>query len=204
MVPKWCPDVKNKVVKRKTATITRYKKSLCLQGFSQITYKKICGNTGRFWLFHDPRNQLIRKGPWVRIPPSPPDAKGHPSGVLLCFLWRAGLFIKSPFTFLRISSIILVRRYRRRGKVPANRKLRGCIFMKLRKVKAIAKSLLGIFSALMALMLLTYNAVFGYIAIAVMCLYGILVAAFWRCPKCRKNLGPLYVKYCPNCGEKLN
>lgn len=76
--------------------------------------------------------------------------------------------------------------------------------MKLRKVKAIAKSLLGIFSALMALMLLTYNAVFGYIAIAVMCLYRILVAAFWRCPKCRKNLGPLYVKYCPNCGEKLN
>lgn len=59
MVPKWCPDVKNKVVKRKTATITRYKKSLCLQGFSQITYKKICGNTGRFWLFHDPRNQVV-------------------------------------------------------------------------------------------------------------------------------------------------
>jgi hypothetical protein len=58
MVPKWCPDVKNKVVKRKTAIITRYKKSLCLQGFSQITYKKICGNTGRFWLFHDPRNHV--------------------------------------------------------------------------------------------------------------------------------------------------
>ena len=76
--------------------------------------------------------------------------------------------------------------------------------MKLRKVKAIAKSLLGIFSALMALMLLTYNSVFGYIAIAVMGLYGILFSAFWRCPKCRKNLGPLYVKYCPNCGEKLN
>ena len=58
MVPKWCPDVKNKVVKRKTAIITRYKKSLCLQGFSQITYKKICGNTRRFWLFHDPRNAV--------------------------------------------------------------------------------------------------------------------------------------------------
>ena len=72
MVPKWCPDVKNKVVKRKTATITRYKKSLCLQGFSQITYKKICGNTGRFWLFHDPRNQLYLTVPWVRIPPTPP------------------------------------------------------------------------------------------------------------------------------------
>ena len=72
MVPKWCPDVKNKVVKRKTATITRYKKSLCLQGFSQITYKKICGNTGRFWLFHDPRNQFASNRTWVRIPSSPP------------------------------------------------------------------------------------------------------------------------------------
>lgn len=61
MVPKWCPDVKNRVVKRKNATITRYKKNLCLQGFSQITYKKICGNTGRFWLFHDPRNQVYRQ-----------------------------------------------------------------------------------------------------------------------------------------------
>ena len=72
MVPKWCPDVKNKVVKRKTAIITRYKKSLCSQGFSQITYKKICGNTGRFWLFHDPRNAVDRKVSRVRIPNSPP------------------------------------------------------------------------------------------------------------------------------------
>ena len=59
--------------------------------------------------------------------------------------------------------------------------------MKLRKVKAIAKSLLGIFSALMALMLLTYNAVFGYIAIAVMCLYGILVPAFGAAPNAGKT-----------------
>lgn len=64
MVPKWCPDVKNRAVKRKTAIITRYKKSLCLQGFSQITYKKICGNTRRFWLFHDPRNQVVQQ--WAR------------------------------------------------------------------------------------------------------------------------------------------
>ena len=77
MVPKWCPDVKNKVVKRKTATITRYKKSLCLQGFSQITYKKICGNTGRFWLFHDPRNQVVLTGSWVRIPPLPPNKNAN-------------------------------------------------------------------------------------------------------------------------------
>ena len=75
MVPKWCPDVKNKVVKRKTATITRYKKSLCLQGFSQITYKKICGNTGRFWLFHDPRNQFDGDITWVRIPPAAPERR---------------------------------------------------------------------------------------------------------------------------------
>ena len=72
MVPKWCPDVKNRAVKRKTAIITRYKKSLCLQGFSQITYKKICGNTRRFWLFHDPRNQFAGNRTWVRIPPAAP------------------------------------------------------------------------------------------------------------------------------------
>ena len=77
MVPKWCPDVKNKVVKRKTAIITRYKKSLCLQGFSQITYKKICGNTGRFWLFHDPRNQFASNRTWVRIPSSPPKTQSY-------------------------------------------------------------------------------------------------------------------------------
>jgi hypothetical protein len=35
---------------------------------------------------YNTRNQLNREVPWVRIPPSPPDAKGHPSGVLLCFL----------------------------------------------------------------------------------------------------------------------
>lgn len=56
MVPKWCPDVKNDFVKRKTAAIPRYAKSLDLQGFSRVSYKKLCGNTAQFWAFHDPRN----------------------------------------------------------------------------------------------------------------------------------------------------
>ena len=103
MVPKWCPDVKNKVVKRKTATITRYKKSLCLQGFSQITYKKICGNTGRFWLFHDPRNQLYLRVPWVRIPPTPPE-----NSVCKRFLPFAGFFFFLHLWDFSVSSLLKI------------------------------------------------------------------------------------------------
>lgn len=103
MVPKWCPDVKNKVVKRKTATITRYKKSLCLQGFSQITYKKICGNTGRFWLFHDPRNQLYLRVPWVRIPPTPPE-----NSVCKRFLPFAGFFFLLHLWDFSVSSLLKI------------------------------------------------------------------------------------------------
>ena len=98
VVPKWCPDVKNKIVKRKTATITRYKKSLCLQGFSQITYKKICGNTGRFWLFHDPRNAVVRKGTWVRIPPLPPSKKSVIKLIAGFLLFLNGLSGSFPFS----------------------------------------------------------------------------------------------------------
>ena len=103
MVPKWCPDVKNRVVKRKTATITRYKKSLCLQGFSQITYKKICGNTGRFWLFHDPRNQLYLRVPWVRIPPTPPE-----NSVCKRFLPFAGFFFLLHLWDFSVSSLLKI------------------------------------------------------------------------------------------------
>ena len=103
MVPKWCPDVKNKVVKRKTATITRYKKSLCLQGFSQITYKKICGNTGRFWLFHDPRNQWYLRVPWVRIPPTPPE-----NSVCKRFLPFAGFFFFLHLWDFSVSSLLKI------------------------------------------------------------------------------------------------
>lgn len=27
---------------------------------------------------------------------------------------------------------------------------------------------------------------------------------FWRCPDCGKFLGGLYVKHCPNCGNRLD
>ncbi len=34
--------------------------------------KKLCGDIGQFWAFHAPRNAVVRKGSWVRIPPLPP------------------------------------------------------------------------------------------------------------------------------------
>ena len=101
MVPKWCPDVKNKVVKRKTAIITRYKKSLCLQGFSQITYKKICGNTGRFWLFHDPRNQVIPNGTEGSNPSLSAKNKGYSVCYTLYFFVDKTARDSNPYNLLQ-------------------------------------------------------------------------------------------------------
>ena len=76
--------------------------------------------------------------------------------------------------------------------------------MNLKTTKKISILLLGVFAALMLIMALTLKPIFGYIAIAVMGVYGVFILIFWCCPKCSKNLGPLWVKCCPNCGEKLN
>lgn len=76
--------------------------------------------------------------------------------------------------------------------------------MNLEKAKIISRLLLGIFAVLMLILVLTLKPVFGYIASAVMGVYGIFLLMFWRCPKCGKNLGALWVKCCPNCGEKIN
>jgi len=76
--------------------------------------------------------------------------------------------------------------------------------MNLEKAKIISRLLLGIFAVLMLILVLTLKPVFGYIATAVMGVYGIFLLMFWRCPKCGKNLGALWVKCCPNCGEKIN
>lgn len=76
--------------------------------------------------------------------------------------------------------------------------------MDLKKAKLFTRVLLGIFAVLMLIMTLTLNPVFGYTAIAVMGVYGVFILKFWRCPKCDKNLGPLWVKCCPNCGEKID
>ena len=76
--------------------------------------------------------------------------------------------------------------------------------MDLKKAKTICIVLLGIFAMFMLIMGITSNSIFGYIAIAVMGIYGLFLSKFWRCPKCDKNLGPLWVKCCPNCGEKID
>lgn len=76
--------------------------------------------------------------------------------------------------------------------------------MKLKKAKMICFGILGIFLVLMLIMGVTSNPVFGYAALGVMAIYGVFIMIVWRCPKCGKNLGPLWVKCCPNCGEKIS
>ena len=81
--------------------------------------------------------------------------------------------------------------------------MRG-VFMDLRKAKKIYFLLLGIFVILMLLVGITSNPVFGYLAIGVMAIYGVLHYFFWRCPNCGEYMGPLWVKCCPQCGEKIS
>ena len=76
--------------------------------------------------------------------------------------------------------------------------------MDLRKAIKLSFLLLGIFMILMLAMGITSNLVFGYLAIGVMVIYGVFHYFFWRCPKCGENMGPLWVKCCPECGEKIN
>ena len=76
--------------------------------------------------------------------------------------------------------------------------------MELKKAKIICFGMLGIFLVLMLIMGVTSNPAFGYAALGVMAIYGVFIMIVWRCPKCGKNLGPLWVKCCPNCGEKIS
>lgn len=74
--------------------------------------------------------------------------------------------------------------------------------MNLKKTDIICDILLGIFAFLMIAMGITKIPTFGYAAIAVYILHGILHIIFYRCPSCKKYIGRRS-KYCPNCGEKL-
>ena len=76
--------------------------------------------------------------------------------------------------------------------------------MELKKAKMICFGMLGIFLVLRLIMGVTSNPAFGYAALGVMAIYGVFILIVWRCPKCGKNLGPLWVKCCPNCGEKIS
>ena len=79
-----------------------------------------------------------------------------------------------------------------------------CDCMDLRIAKTICFIIVGIITILLSAMGITTNPVFGYLAIAAVVIYFIFHHTFWRCSKCGKNLGPLWVKCCPNCGEKIN
>ena len=76
--------------------------------------------------------------------------------------------------------------------------------MDLKKAKSICFLLLAVFMILMLILGITSNPVFGYVAIGVMGIYGIFHYFYWRCPKCGENMGPLWVKCCSQCGEKIS
>ena len=75
--------------------------------------------------------------------------------------------------------------------------------MNLRNVKKVLMTFLAVFALLMMAMAFTHTAAFGYAAIGVVCIYGLLISRFWRCTRCGKNLGPLWIKHCPHCGEVI-
>ena len=75
--------------------------------------------------------------------------------------------------------------------------------MDLKKVKTICILMLAFFMMLMLMMCITINPVWGYVAIGWLGVYGIFITLAWKCPRCKKNLGPLWVKHCSNCGEKI-
>ena len=76
--------------------------------------------------------------------------------------------------------------------------------MDLNKIKTICYFLIGIIVILMMAMSYTSNPIFGYLAISIVAVYFIFHRYFWRCPKCGENMGPLWVKCCPQCGEKIS
>lgn len=76
--------------------------------------------------------------------------------------------------------------------------------MKLKNVRTIIILLIGIHFVLLLTMALTHTSMFGDIATAIVGVYGIFLIIFWRCPKCGKNLGPLWAKRCRNCGEDIS
>ena len=76
--------------------------------------------------------------------------------------------------------------------------------MSLKTAKKLCVGFLVIFSVLMVVMMLTTNPSWGYAAIVVMGAYGAFHHCCWRCPRCGKNLGPLWIKHCPHCGNDLS
>ena len=75
--------------------------------------------------------------------------------------------------------------------------------MNLKTAKTILCLILGVFVLLMLALGCTRNTAFGYAAIGMIAAHGVVHQVCWRCPVCRKSIGPLWLKLCPHCGEKL-
>lgn len=76
--------------------------------------------------------------------------------------------------------------------------------MRPKTAKTILWLIPGVFVLLMLALGCTRNVAFGYAAIGMVAVYGVVHQACWRCPACRKSIGPLWMKICPHCGERLN
>jgi len=75
--------------------------------------------------------------------------------------------------------------------------------MRLKKTKAALYLILAGVVLLLVVLGLTRSPGFGYAAIGMIVVYGVVHQIRWRCPKCSKSIGPLWVRHCPHCGEKL-
>ncbi len=65
--------------------------------------------------------------------------------------------------------------------------------------------LLVLFCILYLLFILLHQTWLACLAVGTLLLFVICSAAFWRCPNCGKNLGPLSRrKYCAHCGKELD
>ena len=73
----------------------------------------------------------------------------------------------------------------------------------LKNIKFIGILLQVIAYVLAFLLIFTKSHYLGYTAIILLGIDGVILFLFWRCPKCNKNIGPLWTKCCSNCGEKI-
>ena len=78
--------------------------------------------------------------------------------------------------------------------------------MKLKTANTIMRVLLSTFCVLMLLLVWTKFALLGYVAIAIIIVYGVINIAFWRCPSCGKCIGGIWLgkyNHCRYCGEEI-
>lgn len=75
--------------------------------------------------------------------------------------------------------------------------------MDLKTVKFLLNTTFMIIIAALVIGSVMNNQLLIYMMIAFFVIYGVIYLGFWRCPKCKKHLGKLFVHKCKNCGHDL-